>query len=29
MRGLLNNELVERPVEGKYVIAEKGREALG
>jgi len=28
MRGLLKNELVERPVEGKYVIAEKGKEAL-
>ena len=27
MRGLLKNELVERPVEGKYIISEKGRKA--
>lgn len=25
MRGLLKNELVERPVEGKYIVSEKGR----
>lgn len=29
MRGLLKNGLVERPVEGKYVIAGAGRGALG
>jgi len=28
MRGLLKDGLVERPVEGKYVISEAGREAL-
>jgi DNA-binding IclR family transcriptional regulator len=27
MRGLLKNELVERPLEGKYIISEKGRTA--
>lgn len=29
MRGLLRDGLVERPVKGKYVISDKGREALG
>jgi len=29
MRGLLKDGLVERPVEGKYVISEVGRDALG
>jgi len=29
MRGLLNGKLVERPVEGKYVIAAAGRSAQG
>ncbi len=29
MRGLLKVGLVERPVEGKYVISNVGREALG
>ena len=29
MRGLLKDGLVERPVEGKYVISNEGREALG
>ncbi|MFH1906184.1 MAG: hypothetical protein ABIL11_02190 [Chloroflexota bacterium] len=29
MRGLLKDGLVERPVEGKYVISNVGREALG
>lgn len=29
MRGLLKDGLVERPVEGKYVISDVGREALG
>ena len=28
MRGLLKDGLVERPVEGKYIISEPGREAL-
>jgi predicted transcriptional regulator len=28
MRGLLNSDLVERPVKGKYVISEQGRAAL-
>ena len=27
MRGLLKSDLVARPVEGKYVISEKGRTA--
>jgi predicted transcriptional regulator len=27
MRGLLKSELVERPVEGKYIISDKGRAA--
>jgi DNA-binding IclR family transcriptional regulator len=27
MRGLLKIELVERPVEGKYIISAKGRTA--
>lgn len=27
MRGLLKVELVERPVEGKYIISAKGRQA--
>lgn len=27
MRGLLKNELVERPVAAKYIIAPKGRTA--
>ena len=27
MRGLLKNELVERPLEGKYIISEQGRAA--
>ncbi len=27
MRGLLKIELVERPVEGKYIISGKGRSA--
>jgi len=29
MRGLLKDGLVERPVEGKYVISDVGRDALG
>jgi len=29
MRGLLKDGLVERPVEGKYVISDVGRKALG
>ena len=29
MGGLLKDGLVERPVEGKYIISDKGREALG
>jgi len=29
MRGLLNDGLVERPVEGKYIISDEGRKALG
>lgn len=29
MRGLLKDGLVERPVEGKYVISDVGRGALG
>lgn len=28
MRGLLRDGLVERPVKGKYVISDEGREAL-
>jgi predicted transcriptional regulator len=27
MRGLLKSELVERPVEGKYIVSDKGRAA--
>jgi len=29
MRGLLKDGLVERPVEGKYVISDVGRECIG
>ena len=29
MRGLLKDGLVERPVEGKYIISGEGRKALG
>jgi predicted transcriptional regulator len=29
MRGLLEDGLMERPVKGKYVISDVGREALG
>ncbi|MFQ5797028.1 MAG: helix-turn-helix domain-containing protein [Candidatus Bipolaricaulia bacterium] len=29
MRGLLKDGLVKRPVKGKYVISDVGREALG
>jgi DNA-binding IclR family transcriptional regulator len=29
MRGLLKDGLVERPVQGKYIISAEGREALG
>lgn len=29
MRGLLKSQFVERPVEGKYIIAAKGRDVQG
>ena len=29
MRGLLKDGLVERPVEGKYIISGEGRKTLG